>query len=93
MTIAFQFVFSTCHRKVQENQEKLELHGTHQLLVCTDISFLGESIDTINKNTEALLYVSKEVDLEVNTGETKCKFVSYHKNAEQNHNIIIANKS
>jgi hypothetical protein len=32
---------------------------------------VGENIDTIKKNTEALLDIGKEVDLEVNLKETK----------------------
>jgi hypothetical protein len=37
------------------NQEGLILNGTHQLLAYTDdVNIVGESIDTIQKNTKAL---------------------------------------
>jgi hypothetical protein len=37
---------------------------------------VGDNIDTINKNTENLLDVGKEVGLEVNVEKTKCMFMS-----------------
>jgi methionine synthase II (cobalamin-independent) len=43
-------------RRVPEKQEDLKLNGTHQLLAyADDVNFLGEEIDAIQKNTEALL--------------------------------------
>jgi hypothetical protein len=36
-----------------------------------DVNLLGDNIDIIKKNTEALIDASKEVGLEVNTEKTK----------------------
>jgi hypothetical protein len=40
---------------------------------------------TVKKNKEALLEVSREVGLEVNTEKTKYMVVSHHQNVEQNY--------
>jgi hypothetical protein len=71
----------------------LKLNGTHQLLVyADDVNLLGDNVDTMKKNTEALIGASKEVGLEVNTEKTKYMLISRHQNAEQNNNIMIANR-
>jgi hypothetical protein len=59
-------------RKVQENQVRLKLNGTHQLLAyADDVNLLGDNIDTIKKDTETLIDASKEVGLEINAEKTK----------------------
>jgi hypothetical protein len=71
-------------RRVQENQEGLKLNGTHQLLAyAEDVNILEANIDTIQKNTEALLDTSKEVGLEVNPEKTKYMLMSRCKKAGQ----------
>jgi hypothetical protein len=72
----------------------LKLNTTHQLLVyADDVNILGGSIHTIRKNTEALVIASKEIGLEVNAEKTKHMVRSRDRNAGQNANIQIGNKS
>jgi hypothetical protein len=52
-----------------------------------------KNINTIIKNIEALLEFSREVGLEEHTEKIKYMVMSCHRNAVQNHNLLIANKS
>jgi hypothetical protein len=70
----------------------LKLNGTHELLASADdVNPLGDEADIIKKNTETL--IDNEVGLEVNAEKTKYMLLSCHQNAEQNHDIKIANLS
>jgi predicted house-cleaning NTP pyrophosphatase (Maf/HAM1 superfamily) len=52
MLIAFvlKLCFRICHQEDQKNGERLEMNGTHQLLVCADdVTVLDENINAKRK--------------------------------------------
>jgi hypothetical protein len=73
---------------------RLKLNGTHQLLAyADDVNLLGDSIDTIKKNTESFIDASKEIGLEIYLEETKYMLLSRHQNVGQNRDVKIADTS
>jgi hypothetical protein len=67
LPLLFNFALEYIIGRVQGNQEGLKLNRTHQILAYgEDDNIVEENMDTIKKNTEALLQSSKEDGLEVN---------------------------
>jgi hypothetical protein len=92
--LLFNSALESTIQRVQENQKMLKLNGTHQLLAYSyDVNTVDENIDTIKKNTEALLNACKKVVLEVNPEKTKYMLVSHNQKTGQKHSIKKANRS
>ena len=90
----FTFALEYAIRRVQVNQDGLKLNGTHQLLSYADyVNILGGSVDTVQKNAEALVAATKEIGLEVNAHKTKYMTVSRDQNAGRIHSMEIDNIS
>jgi hypothetical protein len=90
----FKFALEYAFKKVQENQVGPKLNGTHQLLAYAgDVNLLGDNMDTIKKNTEALTDANKEVSLEINVERTKYMLLSRQQNVGQNRHMKRANRS
>jgi hypothetical protein len=92
--LLFNFALEFAIRKVQQNQVGLKFNGTYQFLVyADDVSLLGNYINTMKTNTEALIDANKEVGLDVSTENTKHTLMSRHHAEGRNHYTKIAYRS
>ena len=88
----FNFALDYAVRKVQVNQDDLKLSGTHQILAyADDINILGETINTIKENAEALVAATREIGLKVSADKTKYMVMSRDQNAGRNRGVRINN--
>jgi hypothetical protein len=51
--LLFNIAIEYTIRRVQANQEGLQLNGAHHFVVYADVNVLGESIHTVKESTEA----------------------------------------
>jgi hypothetical protein len=85
----FNFALEYAIRKVQENQVGLKVNGTYQLLVyADDVNILGDSIATVKKNTEILIYAKRRKSETI-----KYILLSRHQNSGTDHDMKIGNKT
>jgi hypothetical protein len=80
--VVFNFALEHAIRKVRVNLDGMKLIVTHQLSVYAD-----GSVHATKTNTDALLFASKAIGLEVNADKTKYLIMSRDQNAGRNHDI------
>jgi hypothetical protein len=75
--LLFNVALECAIRRLQVNQDSLELNGSNQLLFyADDVNRLGGSVHTLKKNAETLVVAHKETGLEVNADKTKYMVMS-----------------
>jgi hypothetical protein len=79
--LLFNFSLEYAIRRFQVNWGGLKLNGTHHILVYDDdVNTLGESY-LQRRNTDDLVFASKETGLEVNADKTKYMVMFRDQNA------------
>ena len=76
LLLLFKSALECAIRKVQADQEGLKLVGTHHLLFYNNPNVLGASMLIINENTQASIFISNEISLELNDKKTKYMVMS-----------------
>jgi len=70
--LLFNLALEHAISRVLINQDGLKLNGTLQLLVyAEDVQILGGSVNSIKKNTAALVVAKKGIGLQVNANKTQ----------------------
>jgi hypothetical protein len=92
-SLLFNFALEYASRRVQVNQDRLQLNGTYQPLVyADDVTILGGNVHNVKTNAEALV-ASKETGLEVNADKTNYMFMSRDQKAGRSHSMKSDNSS
>jgi hypothetical protein len=92
--LLFNFALDYAIKRVQANQDGLNLNGTHQLLAyANDVNILEGSVHIVKENAEALVVDTKKIGLEVNVDKTKYKVMSRERNAGRDDSVKIDNSS
>ena len=74
----------------EETNLGLDMNGTHQVLAYENgVNLIGDDIRIIERNTDVLLNVCKDIGLAVNTGKTKCIEIGCHRGVIANAHIRI----
>ena len=92
--LLFNYALEYAIRRVQVNQDALNLNGTHQLLAyADDVNILGGSIHNLKEDAEALVAATREIGLEISADKTKYMVMSRDQNAGRSDSIKIDNSS
>jgi len=82
LPLLFNIALEYAIRRVQVNQDDLELNGTHQLLAyADDVNIMGGTTHTLKENAEALVAATRETGLEICADKTKYMVMSQDQNA------------
>ena len=71
----------------------MNLNGAYQLLVCVLIIYFERSVQTIKENIQYLVFVRKEIGLEIYANKTKNMIIHQDQDAGRIDNIKIENSS
>jgi hypothetical protein len=92
--LLFNFALQYAISRDQLNQDGLKSNSTHLVVVyADDVNISGRSVHTINKNIEALVVVSQEIELKVNACRTEYVVMSRDQNVGRSHSIMNDNSS